>query len=74
MKRYPKLLTIAGINMREKKINQKPAYQRGPVWPRKQKQLLKDTIPRDPDNSSLDEVKEWTGFLSNMQFEKGVGG
>jgi hypothetical protein len=57
--------------MSEKKINPKPAYQRGPVWPRKQKQLLKDTILRDLDNSSLGEVEEWTGFLSNMQFEKG---
>jgi hypothetical protein len=49
MKRYPKPLAIAGINMREKKINPKPAYQRGTVLTQKQKQLLMDTLLRDLD-------------------------
>lgn len=42
-------LTVSGIVHREKIIDPSPPYQRGPVWTRKQKQLLMDTILREYD-------------------------
>jgi hypothetical protein len=42
-------MTIQGLVRRETKIDPKPAYQRGPVWSRSQKQLLIDSVLHDLD-------------------------
>ncbi|MBI4449996.1 hypothetical protein HY634_02975 [Candidatus Uhrbacteria bacterium] len=49
MQRHTKALTISGIIRREARTDPKPAYQRGPVWTTKQKQLLIDSVLRDLD-------------------------
>ncbi len=49
MRRYPDPKPISSYIRREEKIDPKPAYQRGPVWTTKQKQLLIDSIMRDLD-------------------------
>lgn len=49
MKTYPISIPIYGIKVRQKKINPKPQYQRGPVWSPDKKQLLIDTIIRGYD-------------------------
>lgn len=46
-------LTVSGIVHRENIIDPSPPYQRGPVWTRKQKQLLMDTILREYDIPKL---------------------
>lgn len=53
MKRYPDHKPISSICRREPKIDPKPEYQRAPVWSKKQKQLLIDTILRDLDIPKL---------------------
>ena len=45
MKRYSEPKPISSIIRREEKTDPRPEYQRGPVWSKKQKQLLIDTIP-----------------------------
>ncbi len=49
MKRYSDSKPISSMIRREEKTDPKPEYQRGPVWSKKQKQLLIDTILRDLD-------------------------
>jgi uncharacterized protein with ParB-like and HNH nuclease domain len=49
MKRYSDSKPISSIIRREEKTDPTPEYQRGPVWSKKQKQLLIDTILRDLD-------------------------
>src|SRR3989344_99166 len=49
MKRYSDSKPIASIIRREDKTDPRPEYQRGPVWSKKQKQHLIDTILRDLD-------------------------
>jgi len=49
MKRYSDSKPISSIIRREEKTDPKPAYQRGSVWSKKQKQLLIDTVLRDLD-------------------------
>src|SRR3989344_6843071 len=49
MKPHPDHKPISSIVRRESKIDPKPEYQRSPVWSKKQKQLLIDTIMRDLD-------------------------
>src|SRR3989339_770758 len=49
MKRYSEPKPISSIIRREEKTDPRPEYQRGPVWSKKQKQLLIDTILRDLD-------------------------
>lgn len=53
MKRHPHPLTIHAAVRRQAKINPKPAYQRGPVWSTKQRQLLMDSLLRDLDVPKL---------------------
>ena len=49
MKRYSDSKPISSVVRREEKTDPKPEYQRSPVWSKKQKQLLIDTILRDLD-------------------------
>ena len=49
MKRYSDSKPISSMIRREEKTDPTPEYQRGPVWSKKQKQLLIDTILRDLD-------------------------
>jgi len=49
MKRYSDSKPISSIIRREEKTDPTPEYQRGPVWGKKQQQLLIDTILRDLD-------------------------
>ncbi|OGJ67708.1 hypothetical protein A2947_03250 [Candidatus Peribacteria bacterium RIFCSPLOWO2_01_FULL_54_110] len=67
MKRHPDPRPIASIVRREPKIDPKPEYQRSPVWSRKQKQLLIDTILRD-----LDIPKFYLRDLTDGQYESEV--
>jgi len=53
MKRFSDSKPVSSIVRREKTIDPKPEYQRGPVWSRRQKQLLIDTILRDLDIPKL---------------------
>src|SRR3989338_10847273 len=53
MKRHPDHKPISSITRREPKIDPRPEYQRSPVWSKKQKQLLIDTILRDLDIPKL---------------------
>ncbi len=64
MKRYSDSKPISSIIRREGKTNPKPEYQRGPVWSKKQKQLLIDTILRD-----LDIPKFYLRAVNNGQYE-----
>lgn len=67
MKRHPDHKPIASIVRRESKIDPKPEYQRSPVWSRKQKQLLIDTILRN-----LDIPKFYLRDLTDGQYETEV--
>src|SRR3989338_3746144 len=67
MKRHPDHKPISSIVRREPKIDPKPEYQRSPVWSRKQKQLLIDTILRD-----LDIPKFYLRDLTDGQYESEV--
>lgn len=64
MQRHTKPLTISGIVRREARTDPKPAYQRGPVWTTKQKQLLIDSVLRD-----LDIPKFYLRVLKDSKFE-----
>jgi transcriptional regulator with XRE-family HTH domain len=64
MRRNTKPLTISGVIRRELKTDPKPAYQTGPRWSVKQKQLLIDSILRD-----LDIPKFYLRVLKNAEFE-----
>lgn len=64
MKRYSDSKPISSIIRREGKTDPKPEYQRGPVWSRKQKQLLIDTILRD-----LDIPKFYLRAINSDQYE-----
>lgn len=67
MKRYPDHKPISSICRREPRIDPKPEYQRAPVWSKKQKQLLIDTILRD-----LDIPKLYLRNLHDSEFEAEV--
>jgi len=64
MKRYFQSKPISSIARREEKTDPKPEYQRGPVWSKKQKQLLIDTILRD-----LDIPKFYLRTIKNDQYD-----
>lgn len=64
MRRNTKPLTISGVIRRETKTDPKPAYQTGPRWSTKQKQLLIDSILRD-----LDIPKFYLRVLKDSEFE-----
>ena len=64
MKRYSDSKPISSIIRREEKTDPRPEYQRGPVWSKKQKQLLIDTILRD-----LDIPKFYLRAVNNGQYE-----
>ena len=64
MKRYSASKPISSIIRREEKTDPTPEYQRGPVWSKKQKQLLVDTILRD-----LDIPKFYLRTVNNGQYE-----
>ena len=64
MKRYSAPKPISSIIRREEKTDPTPEYQRGPVWSKKQKQLLIDTILRD-----LDIPKFYLRTVNNGQYE-----
>ncbi len=64
MKRYSDSKPISSIIRREEKTDPRPEYQRGPVWSKKQKQLLVDTILRD-----LDIPKFYLRAVNNGQYE-----
>lgn len=64
MKRYSDPKPISSIIRREEKTDPRPAYQRGPVWSKRQKQLLIDTILRD-----LDIPKFYLRAVNNDQYE-----
>jgi len=64
MKRYSDSKPISSIIRREEKTDPKPAYQRGSVWSKKQKQLLIDTILRD-----LDIPKFYLRAVNNNKYE-----
>ncbi len=64
MKRYSDSKPISSIIRREEKTDPKPEYQRGPVWSKKQKQLLIDTILRD-----LDIPKFYLRAVNNGDYE-----
>jgi len=64
MKRYSDSKPISSLIRREDKTDPKPEYQRGPVWSKKQKQLLIDTILRD-----LDIPKFYLRAVNNGQYE-----
>jgi len=64
MKRYSDSKPISSIIRREEKTDPKPAYQRGSVWGKKQKQLLIDTILRD-----LDIPKFYLRAINSDQYE-----
>ena len=64
MKRYSDQKPISSIIRREPTIDPRPEYQRSPVWSKKQKQLLIDTILRD-----LDIPKLYLRAISGGQYE-----
>lgn len=64
MKRYPEPKPISSMIRREEKTDPRPEYQRGPVWSKKQKQLLVDTILRD-----LDIPKFYLRVVNGEQYE-----
>ncbi|OGZ72196.1 MAG: hypothetical protein A2908_02300 [Candidatus Staskawiczbacteria bacterium RIFCSPLOWO2_01_FULL_38_12b] len=64
MRRYSDSKPISSIIRREEKTDPTPEYQRGPVWSKKQKQLLIDTILRD-----LDIPKFYIRTVNNGQYE-----
>jgi hypothetical protein len=53
MKSHPESWALYSVSRRQAKINPRPAFQRGPVWSKANKQLLMDSVFRGMDIPKL---------------------